>query len=81
MGWVPARGPRQSCGLLLRFVACGVDGNLVVRCHPDGKDIELTRTYIRKLKARFVFWLVLNRFQPKVGPGTVSNGPGLGNAT
>ncbi len=42
---------------------------------------KLSRTYIRKLKSRFLFWSVWGRFPAKVGPGTVSNGPCLENAT
>ncbi len=31
----------------------------------------LSRTYIRKLKCKFVFWLVLGRFPATIGFGTV----------
>ena len=41
----------------------------------------LNRTYIRKLKYKFQFWSVSGRFPAKVGPGGISNGPGLENAT
>ncbi len=37
----------------------------------------LTRMYIRNVKSKFWFWSVLGRFSAKVGPGTVTNGPGL----
>ncbi len=35
-------------------------------------DVLLTRTYIRKLKYRFVFWSVLGQFPAEIEPGTVT---------
>ncbi len=47
---------------------------------PEMDPTFLIRTYIRKLKCIFQFWLILGRFPAKVGPGTVTNGPGLKHA-
>ena len=42
--------------------------------------LKLTRTYIRKLKSRFLLVSVFARFVDEVGPGTVTNGSGLEHA-
>jgi hypothetical protein len=42
--------------------------------------LKLNRTYIRKLKYKFQFLLVLGRFSAELGPGTVTNCSGLKDA-
>ena len=44
---------------------------------PDGRWAADGGTYIGEPKYRFDVWSVLGRFPAKVGPGTVTNGPGL----
>ncbi len=56
------------------IVAINGTSRLIAEFQGQGK---LIRTVLGKLKYRFEFWSVLGQFPAKVGPGTVTDGPGL----